>query len=103
MKLLYLVPEGTLMPENIGWRAISLGNGHGLVCIDWRDELAEMNWVKASGVIPLPHPYIESSVPLVDEHIAHLSSRFAVKTGDNIHDLIREAMKVEPLFRIWAV
>jgi len=91
------------MPPEIGYRAINLGNGKGLVCIDWRDELAELNWVKSPGVVPLPHPYLEQSIPLADEHVEYLSQRFAVQKGHNIHDLIREAVKVEPMMRVWAV
>jgi hypothetical protein len=102
VKLFYVVSIDALRMATFGYRALDLSNGNLLVSVEWSNEMAELQWAKTPGVIPLPHPFFEQAVPLSDEHLTHLSFHFGVEKGHTIHDLLREVVKIEPLMRVWA-
>ena len=102
MKLFYVVTQDALATVKFGHRYLDLGSGKALMCIDWKSEVAEMQWAALPGVWALPHPVFEQGIPLTDEHLAHLSSRYPVEKGHNVHDLLKMVAKDEPLMRVWA-
>lgn len=103
MRLFYVVAEDVLHKADFGYRYIALGNGNVLMCVDWTNDMKEMQWAGTAGVLPLPHPLLEQSSPLTDEHVQQLSSRYPVQKGHNVHDLLKFVVKEEPLMRVWAV
>jgi hypothetical protein len=102
VKLFYIVPTEILPQANFGYHTLDLSNGKLLMAVEWTDELDEMRWANRQEVIPLPHPFLEQAVPLSDEHLAHLSFRFPVEKGDNVHVLLKHAMKHDSFMRVWA-
>jgi hypothetical protein len=82
------------------WHGIDLQNGKLMICLRFRDEGHEMEWTSHPDVIRLPHPIFESNIPLTGEHHGNLWQRFALVPGDGIHDVIKQAAKVDPFMRL---
>lgn len=100
MRLYYIAPIEQAQKVTSEMHALDLGNGKHLVCVQWRDELSEMQWAAHPDVIALPHPILESTVRLADEHIKHLSGRYPVEVGDNVHHVIKHVAKDDPWMRL---
>lgn len=94
---------GSLNGLSTGWHSLPLGNEKHLVCIDWKNGIAEFHWSSRPDVIPLPHPIFEATVPLSDEHRTHLSRRYTLNPGDNVHHVIKQAAKEDLWMRLWVL
>jgi len=103
MKLFYVVDSEVARQLSVGWRSLSLGNDKLLVCVDWKDEAQEFTWSSRPDVISLPHPVYESSQPLTAEHLQHLTGRFALNSGDNIHAMIKQAAREDLWMRCYVL
>lgn len=100
MRLYYLATKERTAAINHSWHALDLGNGKHLVCIDWKDEMSEMQWASHPDVIALPHPILESTVRLTDEHVKHLTGRYPIEVGHNVHHVIKHASNDDPWMRL---
>lgn len=103
MKLFYIVTLDHMKDMPFAWHSLDLGNGKLLACIDWKSDPHEHHWAQREGVLPLPHPIFEASTPLSDEHLKHLSGRYAIGTTINVHDVIRQAAKEDLWMRLWVL
>jgi hypothetical protein len=102
VRLFYVVAGDVVPRANFPHRRLDLGNGSVLMSVDWSNEVTEMQWAALPGVWALPHPVFEQGIPLNDEHLVHLSSRYPVEKGHNVRDLLKMVTKDEPLMRVWA-
>lgn len=100
MRLYYLATKERTAALYHPWHSLDLGNGKHFVCVDWKDEAHELDWSSHPEVIALPHPIFESTVRLTDDHIKHLSGRYVVETGHNVHHVIKQAAKDDPWMRL---
>lgn len=100
MRLFYIVSPEMTQHIGTGWHSVDLGNGKLLVCVDWKNGAKELAWSEQPGVISLPHPIFESTVPLTDEHLSHLNKYFQLENGDTVHRLIKQASRHDPWMRV---
>ena len=103
MKLFYICDEETTKHIPTGWHSIDLGEGKLLVCIQWTNEAHEAAWAARPGVVSLPHPIHEATQSLSAEHVRHLSRRYPVSTGHNVHHLIKHVSKEDLWMRLWVL
>lgn len=103
MKLFYICSIETTQHIGTGWHSTDLGNGKLMVCIDWNNEAKEVAWASREGVISLPHPIFESTIPLTAEHVQHLSGKYQVTTDHNIHHVIKQAAKEDLWMRCYVL
>jgi hypothetical protein len=103
LKLFYIVDKETTQHIGTGWHSLDLGNNKLLVCIHWRDEAHEFAWSSREDVMALPHPIYEAATPLAAEHLQHLSGRFALNAGDNIHHVIKQAAREDLWMRCYVL
>lgn len=103
MKLFYICDEETTKHISTGFHSLPLGNGKLLVCVQWSNEAHEAAWAKREGVIALPHPIHEATQALTDVHLQHLSRRYPVTKGHNIHHVIKHAAKEDLWMRLWVL
>jgi hypothetical protein len=100
MKLFYICDKEETAHIPTGFHALDLGNEKLLVCIHWTNEAHEAAWASRPGVICLPHPIFEATQPLTAEHVQHLSGRYQIIAGNNIHDMIKQAAKEDLWMRL---
>jgi hypothetical protein len=100
VKLFYICSAETTRYIPTGYHSLSLGNDKLLVCIHWTNEAHEHAWSSRPDVISLPHPIFEATQTLAEEHVQHLTGRYAVTTAHNIHHVIKEAAKEDLWMRL---
>lgn len=100
MKLYYISTAEHAKKIPHEWHGIELEDGRLLVCVRWKDECEEMHWSNHPAVHPLPHPILESTVPIEPDHVTILSRRLLVEPGHTVLDVIREVSKIHPLMRL---
>lgn len=100
MKLYYVCTKEATKELQTPWHGVDLDNGMWLIAVSWRDDLQEDRFSKTEGVLSLPHPIFNASDRIEKGHMQHLSEKFGVHDGHTIHDLIREASKVSPVFKL---
>jgi hypothetical protein len=100
MKLFYVATPEAAKAIPTGWHSVDLGNGKLLVCVDWRNQAHEEVWAARDDVICLPHPIFEANDGLTAEHREHLSGRFTVNHGDNVHAVIKQAAVIDRWMRL---
>jgi hypothetical protein len=100
VKLFYISTHAHNRRLRQEWHAIDLGHGKTLTVVRWKDPIHEMKWASHPDVIPLPHPIFQNVEPLTDEQLHHLSRRFNVEKGHNVHHVVKQAARLNPLFRL---
>jgi len=100
MKLYYVASQEVLdeLP-NVQSHWLDLGNGHVLIAVEWDNDFQEQEWSIKEGVLPLPHPVFNSADELTDEHLGHLTQRFPLEKGNNVHHAIKAASRHDPWMR----
>lgn len=100
MRLLYICPLPKAEQLHSEWHGLDLKNGLWLICVRWQDEGEELMFSQDPEVRPLPHPIFDMDEPLGDHHLEPLKLVFPqIQKGHNVHDLMKEAGRIGPLFR----
>lgn len=99
MRLFYITTLEAAQTLN-GWHSIALPNDKILLCVDWNNPVAELEWRSRPDVISLPHPIFESSATLSTEHLKHLCGKYPLTANHTVHHVIKMACCEDPWMRI---